>query len=306
MISAEKEENSIWLIMYASPRNHELEPYPYNITSVSELLKRKRKARAIKACFPCRHRKVKCDGNQPCTSCVTRTHPDLFRVAPSTDLNIVRLLFEEYSKMTAMPPGTTVTWISNQFGGNIPGIPLASRSLRGSGFGDGDRRYQVTVNNKALHGKTVYLTDARKVGIMLRDKRRTLRNHSAVTEFIAEADGNDLLLRAATFKENGYVRVGNKGAFHADASKNDAQRSDIQLTELGEELFIDGQRPSVFDDYFDVSVEALKEGLSSLLILVHSEGLEKIWSNPIIVVNNAQGGGGGGGGGPSWLGNWLI
>lgn len=68
--------------MDASPGNHGMDPYPYDISSVGELLKRKRKARAIKACFPCRHRKVKCDGNLPCASCVSRNHPDLCRVAP--------------------------------------------------------------------------------------------------------------------------------------------------------------------------------------------------------------------------------
>lgn len=58
------------------------ESYPYDTNMVSEVLKRKRKARAIKACFPCRHRKVRCDGNVPCSSCQRRNHVELC-VTPS-------------------------------------------------------------------------------------------------------------------------------------------------------------------------------------------------------------------------------
>lgn len=52
-------------------------PYPYDTTQVTELLKRKRRVRGIKSCFPCRHRKVKCDGNFPCETCVLRGHPEI-------------------------------------------------------------------------------------------------------------------------------------------------------------------------------------------------------------------------------------
>ena len=77
--------------MDAPPGHHEVEPYPYDISSVGELLKRKRKARAIKACFPCRHRKVKCDGSLPCSSCAARNHPDLCRVAPVSSVSSPRM-----------------------------------------------------------------------------------------------------------------------------------------------------------------------------------------------------------------------
>ncbi|KAJ5779104.1 Transcription factor [Penicillium paradoxum] len=52
-------------------------PYPYDTSRISELLKRKRRTRGIKSCFPCRHRKVRCDGNTPCSSCIQRHHPEL-------------------------------------------------------------------------------------------------------------------------------------------------------------------------------------------------------------------------------------
>ncbi|KAL4896213.1 Zn(II)2Cys6 transcription factor [Aspergillus ambiguus] len=57
--------------------------YPYDTSLVRELLKHKRKARGITSCFPCRHRKVRCDGHVPCSSCVKRNHPELCRV-PTT------------------------------------------------------------------------------------------------------------------------------------------------------------------------------------------------------------------------------
>lgn len=58
-------------------------PYPYDTGLVRELLKNKRKVRGIRSCFPCRHRKVRCDGQVPCSSCVKRNHPELCRVPNS-------------------------------------------------------------------------------------------------------------------------------------------------------------------------------------------------------------------------------
>ncbi|KAJ5123594.1 hypothetical protein N7448_009691 [Penicillium atrosanguineum] len=52
-------------------------PHPLNTSQVRDLLKRKRRFRGIKSCFPCRHRKVRCDGASPCATCVQRGHPEL-------------------------------------------------------------------------------------------------------------------------------------------------------------------------------------------------------------------------------------
>ncbi|KAG2414290.1 hypothetical protein HFD88_003481 [Aspergillus terreus] len=60
--------------------------YPYDTSLVRELLKNKRKARGIRSCFPCRHRKVRCDGHVPCSSCVKRSHPELCRMPTSSGL----------------------------------------------------------------------------------------------------------------------------------------------------------------------------------------------------------------------------
>jgi hypothetical protein len=44
---------------------------------VDDLLRRKRKAREHKACYPCRQRKVRCDLGRPCRTCVEREHAEL-------------------------------------------------------------------------------------------------------------------------------------------------------------------------------------------------------------------------------------
>jgi hypothetical protein len=41
------------------------------------VLRLKRKQRESKACYPCRQRKVKCDGSHPCRTCVKRDHPEI-------------------------------------------------------------------------------------------------------------------------------------------------------------------------------------------------------------------------------------
>lgn len=44
---------------------------------IDRVLRLKRKQRESKACYPCRQRKVKCDGRQPCRTCVRRDHPQI-------------------------------------------------------------------------------------------------------------------------------------------------------------------------------------------------------------------------------------
>ncbi|KAE8354642.1 fungal-specific transcription factor domain-containing protein [Aspergillus coremiiformis] len=66
--------------------------YPYDTAVVRELLKNKRKTRGIRSCFPCRHRKVRCDGKEPCSNCVRRNHSELCRVPTpsSSEANAAR------------------------------------------------------------------------------------------------------------------------------------------------------------------------------------------------------------------------
>ncbi|KAL4981485.1 fungal-specific transcription factor domain-containing protein [Aspergillus falconensis] len=44
---------------------------------IDRVLRLKRKQRESKACYPCRQRKVKCDGSHPCRTCVKRDHPEI-------------------------------------------------------------------------------------------------------------------------------------------------------------------------------------------------------------------------------------
>lgn len=46
-------------------------------SDVDHILRKKRKAREHKACYPCRQRKVKCDLSRPCQTCRDREHPEL-------------------------------------------------------------------------------------------------------------------------------------------------------------------------------------------------------------------------------------
>ncbi|KAF2734710.1 hypothetical protein EJ04DRAFT_492941 [Polyplosphaeria fusca] len=54
-------------------------------SDIDEILRRKRKAREYKACYPCRQRKVKCDQNVPCKTCVVREHPELCSYHPPSE-----------------------------------------------------------------------------------------------------------------------------------------------------------------------------------------------------------------------------
>ncbi|SPO03130.1 uncharacterized protein DNG_05812 [Cephalotrichum gorgonifer] len=65
----------------ASRRGDSEDAEPYDTAAVAELLRTKRKPRTAKSCFPCRHRKVRCDGLMPCSNCVSRDHVSLCRMA---------------------------------------------------------------------------------------------------------------------------------------------------------------------------------------------------------------------------------
>ncbi|OAG03521.1 uncharacterized protein CC84DRAFT_1095778 [Paraphaeosphaeria sporulosa] len=54
-------------------------------SDIDEILRRKRKAREYKACYPCRQRKVKCDQSVPCKTCVVREHPELCTYHPPSE-----------------------------------------------------------------------------------------------------------------------------------------------------------------------------------------------------------------------------
>nr|POE48058.1 hypothetical protein CFP56_01386 [Quercus suber] len=51
-------------------------------SDVDDLIRKKRKAREHKACYPCRQRKVKCDLSRPCQTCRDRDHTELCSYDP--------------------------------------------------------------------------------------------------------------------------------------------------------------------------------------------------------------------------------
>ncbi|KAH8705942.1 hypothetical protein BGW36DRAFT_368435 [Talaromyces proteolyticus] len=53
--------------------------------SVNHILRRKRKGRFNRPCYPCRQRKVKCDTARPCKQCVDRSHEELCSYEPSPE-----------------------------------------------------------------------------------------------------------------------------------------------------------------------------------------------------------------------------
>ncbi|KAK8154786.1 fungal-specific transcription factor domain-containing protein [Phyllosticta citrichinensis] len=60
-------------------------PQEASRSDVDEILRRKRKAREYKACYPCRQRKVKCDQAVPCKTCIAREHPELCTYHPPAE-----------------------------------------------------------------------------------------------------------------------------------------------------------------------------------------------------------------------------
>lgn len=62
--------------MYRTPSLGQSDEPP-DRSEIDQLLKKKRKARELKACYPCRQRKVKCSGDLPCEGCLQRQHPEI-------------------------------------------------------------------------------------------------------------------------------------------------------------------------------------------------------------------------------------
>ena len=104
------------------------------------------------------------------------------------------------------------------------------------------------------------------------------------------SDGNLVLQVADIDGDNNYVRVGDKGGFHAEASRKDAQQFQFNETELGVELFLGQSRPAIFDDYYDVSIGEWKSGRSCVPVLVH-RSVGSIWPSASVpaATQNASG-----------------
>lgn len=69
------------------------------------LLFRRRRFRTAKACYPCRRRKVKCDLNQPCGTCISREHPDLCDYTTNTFAGAESSTSEQSPNVREQPEG---------------------------------------------------------------------------------------------------------------------------------------------------------------------------------------------------------
>lgn len=80
------------------------------------LLFRRRRFRTAKACYPCRRRKVKCDLNQPCGTCISREHPDLCDYTTNTFAGAESSTSEQSPSIREQPEGAHV---------NLPAAEIA-------------------------------------------------------------------------------------------------------------------------------------------------------------------------------------
>lgn len=93
------------------------------------------------------------------------------------------------------------------------------------------------------------------------------------------------------------LRLARRVLFFARVSRDEAQKFQFKVTELGVELYLANQRPAVFDGFHDVSVGRFETGRSSIPILIHTN-ISTIWVTQGNDGQQAPGGGGGGGGVP--------
>ncbi|GAM86568.1 hypothetical protein ANO11243_045820 [Dothideomycetidae sp. 11243] len=122
---------------------------------VDDFLRRKRKVREHKACYPCRQRKVRCDLNRPCKTCVEREHPELCDYHPPAKRQnmglpgIAAVGPEDVGpgpgtpfSATAMPTGATVTISQADFSGLL-------RKLDGLESSIDDLRRELRATNRS-------------------------------------------------------------------------------------------------------------------------------------------------------------
>ena len=86
-------------------------------SQIDQILRRKRKARKARVCYPCRQRKVKCDYGIPCQRCIDREHPELcsYQQAPRArplDPNVASAPLESSRSLASedRPPEDNPLW----------------------------------------------------------------------------------------------------------------------------------------------------------------------------------------------------
>ncbi|KAK4498474.1 hypothetical protein PRZ48_011132 [Zasmidium cellare] len=141
---------------------------------VDDFLRKKRKAREHKACYPCRQRKVKCDLSRPCQTCRDRDHPELCSYHPpnkrqNVDQNAPAPIVQPAQDGQMPPTAGSVTlgraefdMLCRKLNGLENSIADLKREIRrnahesnGNGDSDGsaDQRHQSHTDVHGLHTK---------------------------------------------------------------------------------------------------------------------------------------------------------
>jgi len=107
-----------------------------------------------------------------------------------------------------------------------------------------------------LEDKFIKITDARRVGVMLREGYLTLREHSAITslQIVPITQGSFKLKVPAIGGDRNFIAVEGNLWFKANANASTAATFTAKQTELGYELYHQNERPAIHDKQFDVTI----------------------------------------------------
>lgn len=107
-------------------------------SQIDQILKRKRKARKARVCFPCRQRKVKCDYGTPCQRCIDRDHPELcsYQQMPKVRLPDSSLISSSIDQARPLAPDNSQIWsklesvegLLQDVQGKLQGVPTPQKA----------------------------------------------------------------------------------------------------------------------------------------------------------------------------------
>jgi hypothetical protein len=122
-------------------------------SEINELLRRKRKTRGQRACYPCRQRKVKCDYGSPCHRCIEREHPDLCQYQPTSKRQDVEPPSPQVPPVVDSDRLNVVEW--NQLWSKLEKVETLLRELKSElGNRTGGATY-VTVDDRTQAGISI-------------------------------------------------------------------------------------------------------------------------------------------------------
>ncbi|KIW19497.1 hypothetical protein PV08_00069 [Exophiala spinifera] len=98
-------------------------------TEINQILRRKRKARERRACYPCRQRKVKCNYETPCQRCIDRDHVNLcsYQQVPKGIVDTPSTS-KPASVLNDAPSGRGLDW--NQLWSKLQAIEASLRDIK--------------------------------------------------------------------------------------------------------------------------------------------------------------------------------